>query len=80
VFVPQATTFAIFINIPITTRLLIYGNGVPIQQPKRVNSYPQPNGKSLWGSPNKRSPKGGSPYQNPLGGPPPNPLVGFYGW
>jgi hypothetical protein len=33
-------TTTLFVNIPITTILLIYGNGVPIQQPKRVNSYP----------------------------------------
>ncbi len=30
VFVPQAMTFALLVNIPITIWLLVYSNGVPI--------------------------------------------------
>jgi hypothetical protein len=37
VFVPQAMTFVLLVNIHVTIELLICGNGVPIQQPKRVN-------------------------------------------
>jgi hypothetical protein len=46
VLVPQVTTFALHVNIPITIGLLVYSNGVPIWQPKKVNSYPQPSGES----------------------------------
>ncbi len=49
VFVPEAMTTALGVNIPITIGLPIYGNGVPIQQPIRVNSYPWPIGESLRG-------------------------------
>jgi hypothetical protein len=68
------------INIHVTIGLPVYGNGVHIQQPKRVNSYPRLNGGLLRGLPNGKSPRRGSHDQNPLGRPPPNPLVGFYGW
>jgi hypothetical protein len=40
VLVQQATTIARPINILVTTRLFVYGNGVPIQQPRRANLYP----------------------------------------
>ncbi len=39
VHAPQETTTALLINIPITTKLPVYGNGVLIQQPGKVNSY-----------------------------------------
>jgi hypothetical protein len=47
-------------NIPITTRLLVYGNGVTIQQPKRANSYPQLGGESPRSSPSGGLSGGGS--------------------
>ncbi len=79
VFVPQAITTTLLIKIHVTIRLLLYGNGVPISQPIRVNSYPLPGGKQLGGSPNGGSPRGGSLDRNPHGLPP-NPHVGYYGW
>jgi hypothetical protein len=54
----MATTLPV--NIHFSIGLHVYGNGVPIQQPKKVNSYPQPGGKSLGGSPNGGSPRKGS--------------------
>jgi hypothetical protein len=88
VHVQQTMEIILPINIIITTRLPIYGNGVPIQQPKRANSYPQPSGELHRGSHNGRSPGGGLRDQAPLEGLPPYPHgglpldshVGFYGW
>ncbi len=78
--IPQAMITTLPINIHVTIGLLVYGNGVPIQQPKRVNSYPRPSGKLSRGLPNRRLPKIGSPNQKPPRGLPPNPFVNFYGW
>ncbi len=80
VHVPQAMIIVLPVNIHVTNWLPIYGNGVFIQQPKKVNSYPQ-----LGGEPPRRLPNGGflgrgSLDRNPHGGLPPNPRVGFYGW
>jgi hypothetical protein len=66
-------TYALPIKIPFTTGLLVYGNGVPIQQLKKVNSYPQLGGDLPRGLPNGGSLRGGSINQDPHGGPPPNP-------
>ncbi len=79
-FVPQATIVVLPIKIHVTTRLLVYGNGVPILQPRKVNSYPRPSGEPLGGSPNGGSPGGGSFDRNPARGLPPNPHVRIYGW
>ncbi len=51
--IPQATTSVLLVNIHVTTKLPIYGNGVPIQQSVKVNSYPQLGGELLGGSPNE---------------------------
>ncbi len=40
VLLQQTTTITLFINIFVTTKLPVYGNGVLIQQPNRANSYP----------------------------------------
>jgi hypothetical protein len=45
VFIPQATIVTLPIKIIVTTKLPIYGHGVSIQQPKKVNSYPQHGGE-----------------------------------
>jgi hypothetical protein len=74
------TTIDLPINIHVTIGLPFYGNGVPIQQPIRVNAYLQPRGKPPGGLPNGGLPIGGSSDQYPHGGPPRNPPVGFYGW
>jgi hypothetical protein len=79
VFVPQATTIILHIKIHVTIRLLLYGNGVLISQPIKVNSYPLRGGEPFGGSPNGGSPRGGSLDRNPHGLPS-NPHVGFYGW
>ncbi len=48
--IPQAMIVTLPINIIVTIGLPIYGNGVPIQQPKKVNSYPCPSGELPRGS------------------------------
>jgi hypothetical protein len=53
-------------------RLLVYGDGMPLQQLRRANSHPQLDGKPLGGSLNGGSPQGGSHEQDPPRGPPPN--------
>jgi hypothetical protein len=50
--IQQTIATTLPVNIHVTTRLPVYGNGVPIQQPKRANSNPQLGGKSLGNSPN----------------------------
>jgi hypothetical protein len=76
----QTTTTTLPIKILITARLLVYVNGVPIQQPKRVNSYPQSSGKLPGSLFNGRSLRGKSPNQDPHGRLALNPHVRFYGW
>jgi len=80
VHVQQIMEPTLHVNIFVTIGLPIYGNDVPIQQPRRVNPHPQPNGKPSRGLLNGGPPKGGSLYRNSPGGPPLDPHVGFYGW
>jgi hypothetical protein len=40
VHVQQIMTMTLPINVHVTTGLLVYSNGVPIQQPIKANSYP----------------------------------------
>jgi len=69
------------INIHVAIGLLIYGNNVPFQQPRRVILHPQPGGELPRGLPNGRISLGqGSPNQDPPKGPPPDPPIGFYKW
>jgi len=61
-------------NIFVANGLLVHGNDVSFQQPRRVNLHPQ-----LGREPSKSFPNGRLFNQNPPKGPPLNPLVGFYG-
>jgi hypothetical protein len=63
------------VNIVVVNGLLIQGNDVSFQQPRKINSHPHMSGEPLGGSPN-----GGSLNRNPPRRPLLNPLVGFYGW
>jgi hypothetical protein len=58
--IQQTTIVVLHVNVLVTTKLPIYGNGVPIQQTIRANSYPQLGGESPGASLNGRSPKEGS--------------------
>jgi hypothetical protein len=64
----------LLVNIPIANGLLVHGNGVSFQEPRRVNLHPHPSGEPSRGSPN-----GGLFDQDPHGGPPLDPPIGFYG-
>jgi hypothetical protein len=64
--IQQTMTTILPINVFVTIGLLVYGNGVPIQQPKRANSYPQSDGELFESSLNGGSLKGRSLDQTHL--------------
>lgn len=78
--VQYAMTTSLLVNLLVTTGLHVYGGGIPLQPPEKVNPHPQSSGGPLGDSFNRGLHRGVSFNQGPHGGPPPNPLVRLYGW
>ncbi len=73
-------TTSLLVNLPVTSGLCVYGGGIPLQPPKKVNPHPQSSARPLGDSFDRGLHRGGSFDQSPHRGPRPNPPVGLYGW